>query len=211
MRSDRIQDTPRPPGRRWSCPGGRWRASITSARRAPRRRATAAALALAIAVAPAGAGAQFTLRGQKVPPVETNFAGVRQVSPRYGLIVQINHDALAAGDFELGLLDDTYAALLRQFRRDPVVPADLLPVVFVSEAKIARFGEGPRRRMFRWLEPELARQRDVHLSPAGIFISDQMLADQAKLRAALARGLGSLFDHRFRKALDSIERPTPDR
>jgi hypothetical protein len=160
---------------------------------------------------PSVAGAQFTLSGKKIPPTETNFAGVRQVSPRYGLIVQINHDARTAGDFEVGLLDETYAALLDRFRQGPVVPADLLPVVFVSEAKIARFGEGPRRRMFRWLEPELVKHPDVHLSPAAIFISDQMLADPIALRSALARGLSLLFDRRLRNALDSVEHPRPDR
>ncbi len=171
----------------------------------------AAALALGIAIAPPAASAQFTLSGKKVPPTETNFAGVRQVSPRYGLIVQINHDARTAGDFEIGLLDETYAALLRQFRRGPTVPTDLLPVVFVSEVKLARFGERPWRRMFRWLEPELRRHPDLHLSPAAIFISDQMLADQAKLRSALARGLGLLFDQRLGTALGSVEQPTPDK
>jgi hypothetical protein len=38
-----------------------------------------------------------------------------------------------------------------------------------------------------------------------------MLADQAKLRSALARGLGLLFDHRLGTALGSVERPTPDK
>jgi hypothetical protein len=116
---------------------------------------------------PGPASAQFTIGGRKVPPIETNFAGVRQVSPQYGLVVQINHDARTAGDFELSLLDDTYANLLHQYRGGLAVPTDLLPVVFVSEAKIARFGEGTRRRIFRWLEPELRKHPDVHLSPVG--------------------------------------------
>lgn len=170
------------------------------------------ALALAACVfLPGLAGAQFTVGGKKVPPIETNFAGVRQVSPRYGLVVQINHDARTAGDFELSLLDDTYANLLHQYRGGPAVPTDLVPVVFVSEAKIARFGEGGRRRMFRWLEPELRKHPDVYISPAAIFVSDETLSDREKLRSALSRALGFLFDQRFRKALDSIEHPQPDR
>jgi len=160
---------------------------------------------------PGPASAQFTIGGRKVPPIETNFAGVRQVSPQYGLVVQINHDARTAGDFELSLLDDTYANLLHQYRGGAAVPTDLLPVVFVSEAKIARFGEGARRRIFRWLEPDLRKHPDVHLSPAAIFVSDATLSDREKLRSALSRALGFLFDQRFRKALDSIERPQPDR
>jgi hypothetical protein len=160
---------------------------------------------------PASALGQFTVAGKKVPPLETNFAGVRQVTPRYGLIVQINHDARVNGDFELSLVDETYSTLLKQHRREPAVPGTLLPLVFVSEAKMVRFGEGGRRRMFRWLEAEARKHPDIHLSPAAIFISDQMLADRDKLESALARALGFLFDKRFREALDSVEPPRPDK
>jgi hypothetical protein len=156
------------------------------------------------------ATAQFTIAGTKVTPQETNFAGVRHASPRYGLIVQINHDARLNGDLELGLVDETYGSLLRQHRA-ATVPADLLPVVFVSDTKMARFGEGGRRRMFRWLEPELGKHPDVHLSPAAIFISDENLKDPTRLQSALSRALSFLFDQRFREALESVERPTPDK
>ena len=169
-----------------------------------------AVLVLATAPDAVSATAQFTIAGRKVPPQETNFAGVRHTSPRYGLVVQINHDVRLAADFDLDLVDETYGGLLRQHRAT-AVPADLLPVVFVSDAKMARFGEGGRRRMFRWLEPELRNHPDVHLSPAAIFISDENLADREKLRTALTRALGFLFDRRFREALESVERPTPDR
>ena len=151
-----------------------------------------AVLVLATAPDAVSATAQFTIAGRKVPPQETNFAGVRHTSPRYGLVVQINHDVRLAADFDLDLVDETYGGLLRQHRAT-AVPADLLPVVFVSDAKMARFGEGGRRRMFRWL------------------ISDENLADREKLRSALTRALGFLFDRRFREALESVERPTPDR
>ena len=166
--------------------------------------------ALASLFDPCPAAAQFTIGGQKVAPRESNFAGIRHASPRYGLVVQINHDARHNGDLELTLVDDAYASLLRQ-HRTAVVRADTLPLVFVSEAKMARFGEGGRRRMFRWLESDLRRHPDVHVSPAAIFISDENLDDRQKLQSALSRALTFHFNPRFREALDSVERPTPDR
>jgi hypothetical protein len=169
-----------------------------------------AALALAVVGKPCPAAAQFVIAGRKVAPQESNFAGVRHATPRYGLVVQLNHDARLNGDFDLALVDETYAGLLRQHQA-AVVPADLLPVVFVSDAKMARFGEGGRRRMFRWLEPELRRHPDVHLSPAAIFISDETLQDRERLQSALSRALAFLFNRRFGEALDSVERPTADR
>ncbi len=172
---------------------------------------TVAILLLAHILLPGAARAQFTSGGKRVPPIETNFAGVRQISPRYGLVVQINHDARTAGDFELSLLDETYSSLLNHLRREPTIPASLIPVVFVNEAKMARFGEGGRRRMFRWLESDLRKHPDLHLSPAAIFVSDATLSDREKLRSVLSRGLGFLFDQRFRQALDSLEPPRPDR
>jgi len=159
---------------------------------------------------PCIAAAQFTIEGRKVTPQETNFAGVRHTSPRFGLIVQLNHDARLNGDFELTLVDEVYAGLLRQHRA-AAVKTEGLPLVFVSDAKMARFGEGGRRRIFRFLESDLRKHPDVHLSPAAIFISDETLRDPEKLHSALGRALSFLFDRRFREALDSIERPTPDR
>lgn len=169
-----------------------------------------AALALASFGDPCPAAAQFTIAGKKVAPQESNFAGVRHASPRFGLVVQINHDARPNGDLELSLVDDAYASLLRQ-HRTAVVRAEVLPLVFVSEAKMARFGEGGRRRMFRWLESDLRRHPDLHVSPAAIFISDQNLDDRQKLQSVLNRALAFHFNARFGEALESIERPTPDR
>jgi hypothetical protein len=169
-----------------------------------------AVLVVALLLVPDPAAAQFTIAGRKVTPQETNFAGSRHATPRYGLVVQLNHDARVNGDFELTLVDDAYAGLLRQHRTS-AVPADALPLVFVSDAKMARFGEGGRRRMFRFLESELRKHPDVHLSPAAIFISDETLHDGEKLQSTLRRALSFLFDRRFREALESIERPTPDR
>jgi hypothetical protein len=168
------------------------------------------ALALSGLFCSGPAAAQFTIAGRRVMPQETNFAGVRHTSPRYGLLVQLNHDARLNGDFELTLVDDVYGDLLRQ-HRSPTVSAEALPLVFVAEAKMARFGEGGRRRMFRFLESELRKHPDVHISPAAIFISDETLNARDKLQAALGRALSFLFDRRFRDALDSVERPTPDR
>ena len=172
--------------------------------------AVLAVIAFAVVFGPATASAQFTIAGRKVLPQETNFAGVRHASPRYSLVVQINHDARLGDDLELGLVDEAYGSLLTQ-HRSAVVPVDFLPVVFVSDAKIARFGEGGRRRMFRWLEPEFKKHSDIHVSPAGIFISDTASRDRDTLRSALTRGLAFLFDQRFRQALDSMDRPIPDK
>lgn len=106
--------------------------------------------------------------------------------------------------------NDVYASLLREHRA-AVVRADMLPLVFVSDAKMVRFGEGGRRRIFRWLESDLRRHPDVHISPAAIFVSDENLDDRQKLQSALSRALAFHFNPRFREALESIERPTPDR
>jgi hypothetical protein len=161
-------------------------------------------------LAPGAAGAQFAINGKKVAPVESNFAGVRQVTPRYGLVVQINHDARPPGDVDLALVDEVYASLLRDLGRRPIVRADALPLVVTSQAKIQRFSEGGRRRMFRFLEPDLRTHRDLHLSPAGIFISDDAMGDDQKLRALLTRALQFHFDARFREAIESMDRPIPD-
>jgi hypothetical protein len=166
---------------------------------------------IAVLLAPIHAMAQFAVAGKPIPPAESNFAGVRQVTPRYGLIVQINHDVRPQGDFDLGLVDEVYASLLRDARRGPVIRADALPIVVTTQAKIARFGEGGRRRMFRFLEPELRTQQDVHLSPTAVFVSSEPLGDVEKLRAMLRRALTFHFDERFRQAIESMDRPLPDR
>lgn len=115
-------------------------------------RLTVVALIAAL-LAPAVVHAQFAIGGKRVPPVESNVAGVRQVTPRYGLIVQINHDVRPPGDFDLTVVDEVYANLLKESRRGPVIRADALPLVVTTQAKLDRFGEGGRRRMFRFLEP----------------------------------------------------------
>ena len=177
----------------------------------PVRVALSALPLIAALLAPGPASAQFTVAGRKVPPLETNFAGIRQVTPRYGLVIQINHDVRTAGDFELSLVDEVYASLLREAPRGPVVRADTLPLVIITQAKLDRFGEGGRRRMFRFLEHDLKKHPDLHLSPTAIFISDGALGNGERLRSLLARALRFHFDDRFREALESMDRPTPDR
>jgi hypothetical protein len=180
-----------------------------------RVRRVGAALTLVVASVAAGvfdpcpAAAQFAIGGRKVAPQESNFAGVRHTTPRFGVVVQLNHDARLNSDFELNLVDEAYANLLRQHSK--VVVRDMLPLVFVADAKMARFGEGGRRRMFRWLESDLRSHPDIHVSPAAIFVSDENLDDRQKLQSALNRALGFYFNPRFREALESVERPTPDR
>jgi len=170
------------------------------------------ALALLASVAAASpAAAQFSVNGQKVPPSESNFAGVRQVTPRYGLVVQINHDVRPPGDFDLVLVDEVYADLLRKSARGPVIRAETLPLVVSTQAKITRFGEGGRRRMFRFLEPELRKHPDLHLSPTAVFISEETLVDTGRLRSVLTRALRLHFDDRLREAIESMDRPHADR
>lgn len=168
-------------------------------------------MALATAGGASPAWGQFSVAGKKVAPVEENFAGVRQVTPLFGLVVQINHDVRPSQDFELTLVDDVYAALLQESRGGPVIRAEALPLVVTTQAKIARFGEGGRRRMFRFLEPELKRHVDLHLSPTAIFISDENLGDRERLRSLLTRALRLHFDERLRQAVESMGRPVPDR
>ncbi|MGH7416650.1 MAG: hypothetical protein ACREKB_02590 [Candidatus Rokuibacteriota bacterium] len=164
-----------------------------------------------VLLAPDGAAAQFTLNGSKLPPAESNFAGVRQVTPRYGIVVQVNHDAHAPRDLELTELDEVYAQVRRELKREPYIRPDALPFVITTGAKIARFGEGGRRRMFRFMEPELTGHKDLHLSPTAIFIAADILQTDDSLRGALNRAVRFLFDEKFRRALDSMDPPIADR
>lgn len=164
-----------------------------------------------VLLAPGGAAAQFTVNGSKLPPAESNFAGVRQVTPRYGIVVQVNHDAHAPRDLELTALDEVYAQVRRELKREPYIRPDALPFVITTGAKIARFGEGGRRRMFRFMEPELTGHKDLHLSPTAIFIAADTLQTDDSLRGALNRAVRFLFDEKFRQALDSMDQPIADR
>lgn len=155
------------------------------------------------------AEAQFSAGGRKVPPLEQNFAGVRQVSPLYRFGVQVNHDAELPGDFDLDVIDDTFTKLLREHRRDPLVPPSRLVVAITTGAKIAKFGEAGQRRIFRWLEPQLRKHRDFHVSPVAIFIADQVAAGRRKLEDVLTRALGLYFGTELKDALDSLDTGAP--
>jgi hypothetical protein len=148
--------------------------------------------------------AGFTVHGQKVPSVETNFAGERQVSPRFKVVVQINHDTEQTHDFELTFVDDIFQALLTDYRRDPFLPNDFLTVVIITEVKMRRFYEGPKRYLFRLLAREMETHPDIYLSPTAIFISEQTLGDERRLRAALYQGLGYLFNQEFYNAMAGL-------
>jgi hypothetical protein len=164
-----------------------------------------------VLLAPGEAAAQFTLNGSKLPPAESNFAGVRQVTPRYGIVVQVNYDAHAPRDLELTALDEVYAQVRRELKREPYIRPEALPFVITTGAKIARFGEGGRRRMFRFMEPELKGHKDLHLSPTAIFIASDSLGSDDSLRGTLDRAVRFLFDDKFRQALDSMDRPIADK
>lgn len=168
--------------------------------------------ALALLASLAGAtpaSGQFLVDGKRVGPTETNFAGVRQISPLYGFVVQINHDARLDGDLDLGLIDDVFAKLQRDHRGEALVAPTRLVVVITTGAKIAKFGEAGQRRIFRWLEPDLRKHRDFHVSPVAIFIADQVAADREKLEAVLSRALSLYFDPRLKEALDSVDTQAP--
>ena len=148
--------------------------------------------------------AGFMVRGKKVSSIETNFAGERQVSPKFKITVQVNHDAEQRRDLELTIIDDVFQSLLADHRRGPLLPSNYLTVVFVTEAKMRRFHEGPNRRIFRLLEGETQKSPDVYLAPTAVFISDSTLGDDRRLRSALYQGLGYLFNQEFYEAMQGL-------
>ena len=162
---------------------------------------TSSALALA--------GAGFTIGGRVVAPQDTNFAGTRHASPTYRIAVQINHDTQSAPNLELAVIDEVFAALLAHHRRQPYLPVDAVPIVFIADVKMRRFIEGPQRLLFGQLETEVKKQRDVYPSPNAIFLADATLADAEKLRAALRLGLGYLFNADFYRALVGLDHAVP--
>ena len=155
------------------------------------------------------AGGAFTVGGHPVEPQETNFAGARHASPSYRIVVQINHDTQAVNPLELIVIDDVYRALLAQHKRQPYLPADSVPVVFIADAKLRLFLAGPRRLLFGNLETEIKKQQDVYLSPTAIFVTDAAFADSEKLRAALRLGLSYLFNADFYRAVVGLDHATP--
>jgi hypothetical protein len=151
----------------------------------------------------------FTIEGRPVQPQDANFAGARYASPTYRIPVQINHDTQTAANLELTVVDDVFRALLAQHRREPLLPADSIPVVFIADVKMRRFIEGPRRLLFGSLETELKKQQEVYVSPTAIFLTEVTLADSGRLRAALHLGLGYLFNADFHRAVVGLDHAIP--
>lgn len=158
----------------------------------------------------ATAGGGFIIGGRPVEPQETNFAGARHASPSLRIPVQINHDTRPAGALELTIVDDVFRGLLAQHKREPYLPADSIPIVFIADQKMRQFIEGPRRLLFGRLETEIKKQQqDVYLSPSAIFINDATFADSEKLRAALRLGLSYLFNLDFYRAVVGLDHAIP--
>jgi hypothetical protein len=173
--------------------------------------APAIALSLTLHLLVSGwASAGFLVQGAPVPFLETNFAGERQLSPKFKVVVQINHDTEKTRDLELTIVDEVFQTLLAYHQRAPLLPSDFLTVVFITDAKMRRFFEGPKRRIFRILEGEMEKHPDVYLSPTAIFISASTLEDDQRLRTALYQGLGYLFNQEFYDAMEGLrQRGTP--
>lgn len=186
----------------------------TSSSTAPSGRAAWIVLVLAVwgpLGSPSGvlAGAAFTVGGRGVAPQDANFAGIRHASPTYRIMVQINHDTQGSARLELGVIDEVYRSLLAQHRREPYLPTESVPVVFIADLKMRRFLDGPRRLLFDALETEVKKQDAVYPSPTAIFVTDATLADRDKLRAALRLGLGYLFNAEFYRAVVGLDHAVP--
>lgn len=147
-------------------------------------------------VAEAGEG-RFAIGGKPVAPESTNFAGDRHASPRFRILIQINHDARPQSAFELTLVDEVFQQLLDRHRRQPFVRASYLPIVVVTEQKFRRFTGSNLRRGIGPLEDEFRRLEGVYLSPVAIFISETSVGDRGNLARALTTGLGYLFNAEF--------------
>lgn len=166
-------------------------------------------------ILPPRAIAGFTVSGKKVSSVETNFAGQRQVSPKFKIPVQINHDVEQTRDLELTVVDDVFQLLLADHRTKPRLLTYFPTVVFVTEAKMLRFHEGPRwrilRRIARFFTGETGKQSDVYLSPTAVFISDRTLGDDQKLRSALYQALSYLLSREFPVGSSTTSPPATER
>lgn len=158
---------------------------------------------------PACGGASFTIDGRPVAPSETNFAGHRHTSPTHRVVVQINHDTRGDAILDLRVVDEVYRAVRGQQPRDPLFALDTLPLVFITEMKMKRFIEAPQRLLFGRMDVEVKQQQDVYPSPNAVFISDATLSDPPRLRRALERGLGYLFNPDFHRAIGGLDQARP--
>ena len=157
----------------------------------------------------ARAGATFTLGRRPIAPTETNFAGHRQTSPTYRVVIQINHDTRGDVTLDLALVDDVYRVVRGQQKHDPLFARDALPLVFITEAKMQRFMEAPQRLLFGRMDFDVKKQADVYPSPNAVFISDATLADPLRLRRALEHGLGYFFNTEFHRAVGGLDQARP--
>lgn len=150
------------------------------------------------------AGGGFSVGGRPVEPLETNFVGARHASPKYRIPVQINHDTQMGRALELTVVDEVFQSLLADHKREPLLRSNLLTVVVITEAKMRRFFEGPKRWIFKLLEGKMEKHPDLYLSPTAVFISDSTLGDDQRLRSALYQGLGYLFSQEFYQAMEGL-------
>lgn len=157
----------------------------------------------------AHAGASATVGGRPVPAAETNFAGHRHTSPAHRVVVQINHDTRGDATLDLAVVDDVYRAVRGRERREPLFALDVLPLVIIAEAKMRRFMDAPPRLLFGRMDLDVKQQADVYPSPNAVFISDATLADPPRLRRALERGLGYLFNVDFHRAVGGLDQARP--
>ena len=157
----------------------------------------------------AHAGGGFTIAGRPVAPQEANFAGNRHASPAFHVMVQINHDTRADAALDLALVDEAFHAVRGQQRRDPYFPLERLPLVFIADAKIRRFIEGPSRLLFGRLDTQIKQQQEVYPTPNAIFVTDAALGEVSRLRQALRRALGFFFDLDFYRAVVGLDHALP--
>ena len=157
----------------------------------------------------AHAGGGFTIAGRPVAPQETSFAGHRHGSPAFHVMVQINHDTRADAALDLALVDEAFRAVQGQQRRDPYFPSGRLPLVFIADAKMRRFIEGPSRLLFGRLDTQIKQQQEVYPTPNAIFVTDGAFGEVNRLRRALRLALGFLFDPDFYRAVVGLDHALP--
>ncbi len=157
----------------------------------------------------AHAGGGFTIAGRPVAPQETSFAGPRHGSPAFHVMVQINHDTRADAALDLALVDEAFRAVQGQQRRDPYFPSGRLPLVFIADAKMRRFIEGPSRLLFGRLDTQIKQQQEVYPTPNAIFVTDGAFGEVNRLRRALRLALGFLFDLDFYRAVVGLDHALP--
>jgi hypothetical protein len=163
-----------------------------------------------LACPPAGAaGAGLTIAGRPVVPKETNFAGARHESPAHRVVVQMNHDTRADAALDLAVVDEAFRVARSRHPRGPYFDLEALPLVFITDAKMRRFLEGPQRLLFGRMDLDVKRQQDVYPSPNAVFVTDATLGDPARLRRALELALSFYFNQDFYRAVGGLDQARP--